>query len=77
MLVAIVSFFHDDELDALDFPHLLAPCFNIWLLGLVLVVPSAVLDSLPLVHFYLSLLIWVLQLGHGGYSVWSLTGVNT
>ena len=29
VLVAIVSFFRDDELDALDFSHLLALCFDI------------------------------------------------
>ena len=52
VLVATVSFFRDDDLDALDVPHLLALCFYPWLSGLLWVILSAVLGSLSLVYLF-------------------------
>ena len=52
VLVATVSFFRNDDLDALDVPHLLALCFYPWLSGLLWVILSAVLGSLSLVYLF-------------------------
>ena len=67
MLVAIVSLFRDDELNAFDFLPLLALCFDIWLSDLRACLGCAIYSawfSIPgvLALVYLAALVWVLGL---------------